>query len=296
MRDSDEHVVPPPIPPAVAAEYVIDRVEHEERTVREYFESQSPDEPVQHVEKLHSEVVMGRRVDVWDVHTSLGRWWVLTNPTNLYSQEHFPSMDYLISFHIGLMARVFARAARESPGPVRVRAAAAWRRWKQATEALDEAEEAEDFQAVGMRCRECLLEFIRAIADDSMIPEGEERPKLADFVGWSERAAETLAQGGSADRVRGYLKATAKATWELVNWLTHAQNAVMYDAQLAIDSTEGVLASFTTATLRREAALPDRCPDCGSYRVVVDFRPDLELESDYIALCERCGWMDSAHS
>ena len=35
------------------------------------------------------------------------------NPlTNLYSQRHFPSLDYTLSFHIGLMARLRSRSDR----------------------------------------------------------------------------------------------------------------------------------------------------------------------------------------
>jgi len=53
-----------------------------------------------------SEFVFGREYKVWDVHATDGRWWVVTNPTNLYSQEHIPSLDFVLSLHVGLMARV----------------------------------------------------------------------------------------------------------------------------------------------------------------------------------------------
>jgi hypothetical protein len=45
----------------------------------------------------------------WDVHTTGDRYWVITNPTNLYSQQLFPSMDYTLSFHVGVTARMVAR-------------------------------------------------------------------------------------------------------------------------------------------------------------------------------------------
>ena len=34
--------------------------------------------------------------------------------TNLYSQKHFPSLDYTLSFHIGLMMRLKSRSDRVS--------------------------------------------------------------------------------------------------------------------------------------------------------------------------------------
>lgn len=52
-----------------------------------------------HVEKVASERIFGREHDVWDVHTDKERWWVVTGPTNLYSQSLMPSLDYTLSFH-----------------------------------------------------------------------------------------------------------------------------------------------------------------------------------------------------
>lgn len=121
------------------------------------------------------------------------------------------------------------------------------RRWQQAADALKQADEAEEFQAVGMRCRECLLAFIREVADDAMVPAGEARPQLANFLVWSEYIANTVAGGGSAARIRAYLKAVAKTTWELVAWLTHATNATRMDGRIAVDATENLLAAYAMA-------------------------------------------------
>ena len=144
------------------------------------------------------------------------------------------------------------------------RLAAAWRRWIQAAEALDSADEAEEFQAVGMRCRECLLKFIHMVASDTMVPEGERPPERSNFVRWSELIAETIAPSGSAERLRAYLKSISKSTWELVNWLTHAANAIRLDGQIAVDATQNILAAFGAALVRYERGVPDRYPSCSS--------------------------------
>ena len=84
--------------------------ENERRDVENYLRSQSgSDFTIEHVEKLTSEYVLGRQYDVWDAHTNEGRWWVISNPINLYNQDHIKSMDIALSFHIGLMSRVMAR-------------------------------------------------------------------------------------------------------------------------------------------------------------------------------------------
>jgi hypothetical protein len=44
---------------------------------------------------------------------------------------------------------------------------------RKAAESYDEAEEAEDFQAIGMRCQETLIQHVRALAKPEMVPAGE---------------------------------------------------------------------------------------------------------------------------
>lgn len=62
----------------------VDSPPRERRDVIEYFLSQSPEGTVvRHAEKVASERIYGFKHDVWDVDSSDGRWWVITNPTNL---------------------------------------------------------------------------------------------------------------------------------------------------------------------------------------------------------------------
>jgi hypothetical protein len=70
---------------------------------------------VTYLEKIRTENVFGTDYDCWNVLTDKARYWVITNPTNLCSQHLFPSLDYTLSFHIGVMARVQARAKGPAP-------------------------------------------------------------------------------------------------------------------------------------------------------------------------------------
>ena len=152
----------------------MDSPDYERRAVVEYFLLESPDgTEVEHAEKIASERIYGDPHDVWDVHASDGRWWIITNPTNLYSQNEFKSMDYALSFHIGVVTRVAANQARKARTHSQAeqdRLAAVWRSYEQAGDALNNADEAEEFQSVGMRCRETLLAFVKEAADDSLVP------------------------------------------------------------------------------------------------------------------------------
>ncbi|MGH3004545.1 MAG: hypothetical protein ACRDOS_01320 [Gaiellaceae bacterium] len=251
------------------------------------MELEAGDETVTHAEKISSERVMGHEYDVWDVETNKNRWWVITNPTNLYLKDEFKSMDYVLSFHIGLMHRVFARQARSARtgDEEKDRLRLPWRKWEQAAKASEEADEAEEFQAVGMRCREALLAFVWSVAKDEMVPDADEVPKKGDFLHWSEYIAAALTP--TSPRLRGYLRKMAANTWDLVNWLTHEANAHRFDAIIAVDATAYTLDVFGMALVRHERGQPERCPECASYRLVGDYRSELDA---YVTLCEACEW------
>jgi len=82
-------------------------------------------------------------------------------------QTLMPSLDYTLSFHIGLMARVAAHRGPEGSEAEQEFLRVTNRKMVQASEAFDQADEAEEFQAVGMRCRECLLALVQELTDGS---------------------------------------------------------------------------------------------------------------------------------
>jgi hypothetical protein len=251
----------------------------EQREVKAYVKAQAHEEVV-HVELASSEMVGPVRHNVWDVHCPASRWWVVTNPTNLYSQEDFKSRDVALTFHIGLTTRV--EYAREHAIPVTPGSAellpGSWRRWQQAFEAYEGGDEAESFQSVGVRLRECLVSFIGETRNADLVPPGETAPKGSDFKGWAELVGNALAAGDSAARLRSYLKRLAVETWEYVNWLTHAKNAVRMDAEIGLKAVEHLLGAFTAARIRAGTTVR-RCEACGSYEFTA-------------GACSHCGWID----
>jgi hypothetical protein len=283
-----EHTIPPPPARHILSSFTLSNPTSK-RAIKDYVESQARNEKVQHAEKVNSEHVVGHDYDCWDVHTNRDRYWVITSPSNLYSQRFFPGLDFTLSFHIGVTARIMA-LQRGAPSPShKSRFTPVWRRWEEAAESYDTAEEAEDFQAVGMKCRESLIQFVRSLAKPGMVPEGGEAPKRADVVGWSELIANTIAGGAGNDYIRGHLKAIAKSAWQLANWLTHANGATRSDAEFVLDATHNVIAAFGTAVMRHESGSPERCPECGSYSIEVGFNPDL-MPRPYVSECGKCGW------
>jgi hypothetical protein len=105
-KKNGECVIPSAIPIEALAGFVLDKDRNEADQIRSYIEWQAPDESVKHLEKVSSESIFGQTMDAWDVRTNKNRSWVITNPTNLYSQRLFPSLDYTISFHVGVTTRM----------------------------------------------------------------------------------------------------------------------------------------------------------------------------------------------
>jgi hypothetical protein len=199
LKAEDDCVHTHPIPAEEIGRYSVTRDPDAERDIENYVRGQARDETVQHVEKVKTEYIMGDPYTVWDVTTDKDRWWVITNLTNLYSQRHFPSLDYTLSFHIGLMMRLRSSpegADADNPDPFDQ----VFRRQEQAKDRHDRAVEAEDYQAVGMQLRECLITLIAAMKRRVELPVGVDRPKEADFVGWSGALMNQLC-GGEAARL-----------------------------------------------------------------------------------------------
>jgi hypothetical protein len=259
------------------------------RAVQDYVEWQARGERVQHAERVKSEHLLGNEYNCWGVHTQRDRYWVITSPTNLYSQRYFPSLDFTLSFHVGVMTRVMA-LQRGAPNAIqKLRLAPVWRRWEQAAESFDTGEEAEDFQAVGMKCRQCLIYLGRSMSKPDMVPVGQEAPQRDNFVRWTELIANAIAPGESNERIRSHLKVIAKSAWELAAWLTHANGARRSDASFVLDATHQVVDGFGGALIRLESGSPELCPQCGSRNLDVGFNLDL-MPRPYVTECELCGW------
>jgi hypothetical protein len=278
-----------PVPAGELSRYSVEGDPHSETDIANYVHGQARDETVQHVEKIKQEVVLGEVYEIWDVTTDKDRWWVLTNLTNLYSQRHFPSLDYTLSFHIGLMARLRNRSDRvdgSDPTPFDE----VFRRVDQAERKLERAVEPDEYQAVGMHLRESLISLIDALRRRAELPADIERPQDANFVLWSELLMNHLCGGGSNKELRQHLKNIAKETWQLVNWLTHDRSANETAASVAIHSCQTTIGQFVQILERSRTDKTERCPVCKSRNIRSHFDIAIQPDGDYYASCGVCAW------
>ena len=267
----------------------------EEREIREYVISQIPpesDDDVTLVQKVGRRRVAGRAHDLYDVWVSSGqRWWVITDMTNLYSQDDFKSLDQAFTYHLGLNIVLLERFNVKPDEAQAEYVGKPWRRFSGAVDAMVEAKESEDFQAVGIRCREILLALIRDYMDADWVHFQGERPQDANAKAWLGIFANSLTVNS---KPRAYLKAIAEKTWDLAVWLQHYVDASELDAEIVLGATQELLRAFTLLRRRHDQPVRERCPSCDSYQVVEESSGLIECEGNFGILlhdeCVRCGW------
>ena len=165
-----------------------------------------------------------------------------------------------------------------------------FRRQNQASDLLERAVEAVDFQAIGMQLRECLISLIAAARRRVEIDGAEERPKDADVIGWNKLLVGQLCPGKKNDELRNYLKATTEKVWPLVNWLTHHRNASKTAALIAADAVDAIVKHYMRLLSRERADRTDQCPRCASRNVRTFFDIEIEPDGAYFEACAACGW------
>ncbi|GAA5036899.1 hypothetical protein GCM10023258_39840 [Terrabacter aeriphilus] len=236
---------------------------------------------------------MGRNHELYDVHCKKTRWWVITEPTNLYQQSDFPEVEQAFIFHLGLGVFMAERSRSELEDPeTEQHITRSWRRFKQAVDAMNGAEESEDFQAVGIKCRDALIALAKDHATAAWVGPLESPPKAADFKGWGNIFVERLTESG---RLRRYVKELVDKTWDLTVWLQHEANATPMDADIVLEATGLLLGLFAKLIRRREHGDPDRCPRCESYRVRHDLDPDRSEDGFWVgSVCASCGWSEQS--
>ena len=160
---------------------MVELAEHEERYIRDYVNSQSPkDDQAGLIQKVGSKRIMGHVHDTYDVHTKSTRWWVITDPTNLYRQTDFPKAEQALIFHLGLGIFIAERNRAKMAKVEEEQVSTSWRRFQQALEAMNDASESEDFQAVGIKCRDALIVLAKQHKDEPWVGSVSEPPKASD--------------------------------------------------------------------------------------------------------------------
>ncbi|WP_296806376.1 hypothetical protein [Thiocapsa sp.] len=247
---------------------------------------------------------LGPKVTVWNVKTDKGAWWVVEGegvPMNLYPQDaYYFSSDEVYSFHMGLMARLLTREAHD---PDRVlysisfgstRFVGVRRKLHVASEALATVTEPEHAQAIGLTCREVLIELGKEVLLDRELPPNHEAPKDADFKSRSRLSIERLAPGSENSEIRDEARRVADGAWSFSCHVTHSTHSTRQDAIVCITMTAAVLSMFEQLLAKVDQAEGVLvCPSCKSRQVdIIDRQVAKGEPKETIVSCSYCGWSE----
>ncbi len=103
----------------------------------------------------------------------------------------------------------------------------------QLRERFASAETVEDFQAVGLLCRDLMISLAQATFEEEHVPQGEEMPGPADAKRRLAFTVDAKAPGASARELRTVLKSTI----DLANKVQHARAATLNEAATVAEAT-----------------------------------------------------------
>lgn len=268
--------------------YSADVYDYAADDIVDYVNAQARPQVAKSVERIKTEYVAGKKYEIWQAETEEERWWVLTNPTNLYRQVEFHSLDYLISFHIGLSERVLDRS-RSNPDERTLQFAEIERRQDQIHDALDRCIEAEDFQQLGLLMREQLLSLARCCSEFVNFPSNIEEPKRGDFKGWMRLTFGQVLSGSARKSVRKHLVSSAENIWDLVCVMVHDRNADKLTALIATQAVDKMLGDTIFSVFDGGTDI-DFCPMCKSREVRQHFDITIGENGAPFQSCGSCGW------
>lgn len=245
---------------------------------------------------------LGVDVTVWNVKTDNdGDWWVVEGkeiPMNLYPQSvYYFGTDEVYSFHMGIMQRMFADKDQYNPEDF-VRAVSLdaeiapqlFRKLKNTATLIDTAKEIEDFQAIGVQCREILIELGNHIYKANMAGT-EEQPQASNFKRKAELFTRFYLTGSENSDYRSMIKKLTESTWEYANKITHSSSATFYEVSTCVTLCTSLVTLYENIVQKVFDPLSQyECSACKSKMLsIVDDHSDENgiVEKLYLK-CEEC--------
>lgn len=272
--------------------------------VKKYVEDQSQGKcivlsakPEQHFDDL------GVDVCVWNVKTDTdGDWWVVEGdgiPMNLYPQSaYYFGTDEVYSFHMGLIQRMSTTQDKYCPedfvNGVTLETEIApllFRKLKSVAALIDTAKETEDFQAIGVQCREILIELGNHIYHP-MMAGVEEQPQASNFKRKAELFVQFYLKGSENSDYRSIIKKLTEAAWDYANKITHSRSATYYEASTCVTLCIALVGAYENILQKVFDPLAQYyCSVCKSKKLSIDgsdANEDGMVEKLYLH-CEECG-------
>lgn len=245
---------------------------------------------------------LGVDVTVWNVKTDTkGAWWVVEGdivPMNLYSQgAYYFGTDEVYSFHMGIMQRMTSSQEQYNPDDyIQVATLGAeiapqlLRKLRSVATLIDSATEIEDFQSIGVQCREILIELGHHVYTPHMAGE-QEQPQASNFKKKAELAIQFYLAGSDNADYRSIIKKLTEATWDYANKITHSNHATYYEASTCVALCISLVGVYENVLQKVQDPISQHnCPICKSKKLTIDnieTEKNGEIKAIYL-MCEEC--------
>lgn len=239
---------------------------------------------------------LGVEIHVWNVRADDGNWWVVEGenaPMNLYTQREFYfSADEAYSFHMGITQRLHASHQKQFKHVIdELPLDIDWvksisRRLNNAAQSLNQITGAEDIQAIGLTCRESLIELAAILAEANPGLLEKEGLKAADFKGIAHAVIAIYAEGKRNKTLRAHGRNMADMAWDYACEIVHSPNRNVPDAKICLLFACTIVSIFQSLFLKHLGYdAEEKCPECKS----MDIEFHSTEEHTLTLHCNDCG-------
>lgn len=265
-----------------------------EKHIKDYFKSFRDIGRIANIKCEETFTDLGVDVNVWNVKTSKGAYWVVegeTAPMNLYTQDgHYFSADEAYSFHMGITQRLsqrhqdnFKHIIDEIPLDI-ARLKSINRKLRMASEKLSIDLEPEEFQAIGLICRESLVELSKELCTRNKELIVSKGFKTSDFKNVSNEFIDLYIPGSNNAELRNYSRKLVDIAWSYSSSIVHSPSKTYPDVKIALLFTSAIVSLLENLFFKYIGFDNEPvCPKCGSKKIEI-----IELNKKIIAKCKSC--------
>lgn len=155
---------------------------------------------------------------------------------------------------------------------------------------IDNAYEIEDFQSIGVQCREILIELGNHIYMPNMAGTSEQ-PKESNFKRKAELFIQFYLTGSENSDYRSIIKKLTESTWEYACKITHSSTATYYEASTCVMLCISLVGVYENITQKVFDPISQyKCSSCKSKKLTIDSddsNKDGIVQKLYLK-CEEC--------
>jgi hypothetical protein len=270
------------------------RIKTEER-IKNYFKSFKDIGKIINIKCEETFSDLDNEINVWNVKTVKEAFWVVegdTAPMNLYTQNgHYFSADEAYSFHIGITQRLskrhqdnFKHIIDELPLDIE-RIKSISRKLNLASDKLSVDLEPEEFQSIGLICRESLIDLSKELCKRNEDLIKEKGFKSSDFKNVSSEFIDLYISGSNNADLRNYSRKVTEIAWNYSSIIVHSPNKTYPDVKIALLFTSMAVSLLENLFLKYIGFDNERsCDLCSSKKISI-----IEVaKNKFIVICNSC--------